>query len=152
MAQRAHQKRLTEFGPDGLPPTPRVIIDVNADTVHAPTGNGKVAGHIGIDKHRGGNAYVAYKERTTHYYRKGGGYALSKKILFYLTKNDVHTLYWVEDGETTYEFGIRQYVEESDRVQHAAGGDPQVYVPNADARHIWHDHNALWDTRTPTQA
>jgi len=146
--QTARQARLREFDRGSLPPQPVVIVDINADTVYAPSGDGKVAGHIGIDKHRAGSAYVAHKDKSKHHYRKGGGYALSKGILTYLMRNDVHTLYWVENGETTYEFGIKQYVEDSNRVQHAPAGDPQVYVPNEDARHIWWNHDAKWDTRS----
>jgi len=147
-SRRARQARLREFEGSGLPPAPRVIIDANADTVYAPSGDGKVAGHIGIEKHRGGNAYVAYKDRAKHYYHKGGGYALSKGILTYLMRESVHSMYWVENGEKTYEYGIKQYVEDSQRVQHAPIGDPQVYVPCKDARHVWWNHDAKWDVRS----
>lgn len=144
----SRQCRLDEFDARGLPDAPLVILDINADTVHAPTGDGKVAGHIGPVKHRSGNAYIARKERDKHRYRKGGGYAVSKKILTYLMRHSVHHLIWYEaERNRALEFGIAQYVENGRRVAHAPKGDPQVYVPDTEARHVWIDHCPVLDVR-----
>lgn len=147
------QTRLDEHQNGGLPDPPLVIIDRNAEPVYAPRSRdddtgGKVAGYIGAIKNRDGTAYVSRKVRSEHYYRKGRGYALSKKILHYLMTKDVHHLIWYEsERNRTLEFGIRQYVEDSERVKYAPAGDPQVYVPSKDARHIWVGHMGLLDAR-----
>lgn len=149
---QGRQTRLDEHRGGGMPDPPLVIVDRNADTVHAPRSReddtgGKVAGYIGPIKNRDGMAYVSRKVRTKHRYRKGGGYALSKKILHYLM-NRAHHLVWYEaERNRTLEFSIRQYVEDSERVKHAPAGDPQVYVPDTEARHIWPDHTGLLDAR-----
>jgi hypothetical protein len=151
MTEVPSQRHLGEFEYGGLPDKPVVIIDANSTAVRVPTDKTKLAGRIGIDKKRGGKAYVSHKKRQKHYYRKKGGYAISIQILNRLM-NEAHTLYWVEHTRgdthpTTYEFGIKQYVEESDKVEHASVGDPQVIVSNEDARHIWPDHDAEADLR-----
>lgn len=144
----SRQSRLREFEFSGLPSPPTVILDINCDTVYAPTNDGKIAGRIGVAKHRDGKAFLTYKERDVHYYRKGDGYAISKGILTYLTRNTVyHIIMYESERNRTLEFGIGQYVEDGRRVQHAPSGDPQVYVPENEARHIWHDHNPEMDVR-----
>lgn len=142
------QTRLDQFEPGGLPDPPLVILDINCDTVYAPTNDGKIAGHIGPVKHRRGRAFVSRRTRQEHYYRDGGGYAISKSILGYLTRHTAHHIIMHEtDRSTALEFGIAQYVEDGQRVEHAPRGDPQVYVPKSDARHTWQNHDPVLDVR-----
>lgn len=149
MSTNARQCRLTEFDADGLPTPPVVILDVNAEPVRAPTGDGTVAGHIGAVKHRGGRAYVSRKVRSKHHYWTGGGYALSVKILHYLMRQGVHHLIWYEtENNRTLEYGISQYVEDGEPVRYAPKDDPQVCVPDDDARHFWLDHTPVLDARS----
>lgn len=141
------QRTLDEFDEDGLPDKPLVIIDVNAETVRSPTGNGNIVGRIGPCKNREGYAFITRRDRREHYYRRGGGYALSKKLLHYLLNQVYHIMIHEKRRNRTLEFGIAQYVEDAERVQHAPKGDPQVCVPVEDARHVWHDYNAEFDVR-----
>lgn len=145
----ARQARLREFGEDGLPDPPLVILDVNAETVYAPGGDGKVAGHIGVARGRDGKAYVSRKNPERHRYWKGGGYALSRKILKLLMRKGVHHLLWYEhERNRVLEFGISDYKERGRRVKHAPPGDPQVYVPDNEARHVWLEHAPILDARS----
>lgn len=136
------QTVLPEYADGELPRPPRVILDHGVtEAVRAPTDASKIAGHIGVDKHREGLSYVSRKVRSRHFYRKGGGYAISKGIITFLRNKGVQNLYFYEEGSRTcYEFRRTQFERDARPVKHAPRDDPQVVLALGDARAVWPNH------------
>lgn len=147
--------RLEHYETGGLPSAPHVILDVNCVPIyaesHAEDEKYNLAGHVGVDKDRDGWSYVSRKIRSEHLYRREKGYAVSRSILTKLLgmSKPVNRLYWYEDRRhMTYEYTLRQYLDDGLRVHDAPNSDRQTVVPLKDAEHIWHDHCPIIDTRT----
>lgn len=108
--------------------------------VWSPTSPNKPAGFVGKDRRRD---YMVYSTRRKpyHFYRRGGGYAVSDKILSKLDQIGVsRIIIHTANGEDVYEFATRQYVQGGEEVPEKELldiKDKQTYVPVDEAKNAW---------------
>lgn len=108
---------------------------------------GKIAGFLGHEKRRGLDVYTTLRSKS-HYYNKGGGWAISDVILDDVARIDA-TLIFVHDGtdadDDVYEFRAEDYIKYGHAVPAADLDDPddtQTYVPGEEAIRVWEGHAA----------
>lgn len=116
-------------GPDIYDEPPLVHYTPYTTAIRTPGDNGKVAGHTGIDEHRG-RVFLTIRKFQDHFYRRGGGYAISTKVLEAAEEEGVNrVLIWESDQQRTYEFALSRYLNgQKVPAQHTPAGDEQRYV------------------------
>lgn len=107
--------------------------------VWSPTDDSIPVGFIGRDRRRDYTVYTS-RRKPFHFYRDGGGYAVSDSILSKIKRAGVSRIvFHTADDSDAYEFAARQYhdgkpVPESELYDPE---DPQTYVPLEESRHSW---------------
>lgn len=108
--------------------------------VWSPTAPNKPAGFVGLDRRRDYKVYST-RRKPYHFYRRGGGYAVSDQILSKLDRVGVsRIIIHTANGEDVYEFATRQYVQDGDAVPEKELldiEDSQTYVEVDEAKNAW---------------
>jgi len=135
---------LTDFGmPEVKPPLVKREYPVLSPTT------GKVAGFLGSEVRRDTDmsVYTTLRGRR-HFYREGGGYAVSNRILDLCAEMGVNRIVVHEgtsDTDDVLEYPARAYFNSESEVHEADlenPQDPQTYVPVESYLHKWADHAA----------
>jgi len=130
---------LDDFGADATVDRPYCERKLIKQSPHT----GKIAGFICRELRRPMTVYTSLRARS-HFYREGGGYAVSDSILESLEKHHVSRILvhtgTDEESFDAYEFAIRQYTADGKDVPGhwlEDESDTQTYVPVGDALHEW---------------
>lgn len=123
----------------------------------SPTKENKPCGFVGYERNRGLTCYVS-RRLGSHFYYKGGGYAISNSILTKLKNTSVTHVYLWEPAEAkgnVHEFALKQFLEGGEQVPKSdleTPTDPQTYVPLDNRLRLWEGHADDLFVRTFEQA
>lgn len=134
---------LTDFGA-GAEAVPPLLMRKNI--IRPPLDDGKIAGFVCKELERDTNPVVYSTLRgKKHYYREGGGYAISDAILARIENIGVSRIFvhtGVERGDV-YEFRASDYYQSEKQVHEKDledPRDPQTYIKKDEAMHVWDGH------------
>jgi hypothetical protein len=111
---------------------------------HHETGENTIVGFYATSNR--GRAYLTYRERSRHYYRKAAGYAVSDEVLSHLFDGGVKSIIVVEtDTDVVYEYDAALFRPGSAVAVRLDHDDAQTCVPTRLARE-WDANDVIIQT------